>query len=289
MITRGRQIGTLTLLSTDPGRRYDDVDLALARKVSARGGLAADNARLYRMSQRLSRARDEILGVVSHDLRNPLSAISMCTRVLLEDPPENDSERRELLGAIDESAAWMNRLIQDLLDVTSIEAGRLSLERAPTDVIRVVEQATAMFTNAAHERGITFVVDIAEPPPLVHADAERLVQVLANLVGNALKFTDGGGRVTVRVESDAAAVHVAVIDSGVGIPAEHLPHLFDRYWQARRGAKQRGTGLGLAIARGIVEAHHGTISVMSAPGEGSTFVVHLPITAAASSSADATK
>ena len=114
------------------------------------------------------------------------------------------------------------------------------------------------------------------PPPSVNADDERLVQVLANLLANALKFTGAGGRVTVQVECDAVGVRIAVIDTGAGIPAEHLPHLFDRYWQARRGAKQRGTGLGLAIARGIVEAHHGTISVASTPGEGSTFVVQLP-------------
>ena len=282
IVTRGRLIGTLTLLSTDPGRRYDDADLALARKISVRGGLAADNARLYQMSQRLSRARDEILGVVSHDLRNPLSAITMCTRVLLEAPPETDAERRELLSAIDESAEWMNRLIQDLLDVTSIEAGRLSLERELTDVIRVVERVAGMFTSAARDRGVAFDTDVLAPPPPVYADGERLVQVLANLIGNALKFTNAGGRVTVRVESDDAAVRVAVIDTGAGIPAEHLPHLFDRYWQARRGAKQRGTGLGLAIARGIVEAHHGTISVTSTPGEGSAFVVHLPVAAPAS-------
>ncbi|MDF2771025.1 MAG: Sensory box histidine kinase [Geminicoccaceae bacterium] len=276
IVTRGRLIGTLTLLSTDPRRRYDDVDLALARKVAARGGLAADNARLYQMSQRLSRARDEILGIVSHDLRNPLSAITMCTRVLLEDPPGTETERRELLSAIDESAEWMNRLIQDLLDVTSIEGGRLSLEREPTDVVRVVEQAVGMFTNTARNRGVVLAIDIPEPPPPVYADDERLVQVLANLLANALKFTGAGGRVTVQVECDAVGVRIAVIDTGAGIPAEHLPHLFDRYWQARRGAKQRGTGLGLAIARGIVEAHHGTISVASTPGEGSTFVVQLP-------------
>lgn len=277
IVTRGRLIGTLTLLSTDTPRRYDDTDLALARKLAARGGFAADNARLYQMSQRLSRARDEILGVVSHDLRNPLSAITMCVRVLLQHPPEEVTARRELLSAIDESAEWMNRLIQDLLDVTSIEAGRLSLERDETDIIHVIEQVVSMFATAARDRGIVLGIDVPEPPPVVHADAERLVQVLANIVGNALKFTNDGGRVTIRVESDATMVRIAVIDTGAGIPAEHLPHIFDRYWHARRGAKRRGSGLGLAIAHGIVEAHHGTIGVTSTPGEGSTFVVSLPI------------
>lgn len=278
IVTRGRLIGTLTLLALESRRRYDDGDVALARKLTALGGLAVDNARLYQMSQRLSRARDEILGVVSHDLRNPLSAIMMCTNVLLESPPETEGERRELLGAIDDAAEWMNRLIRDLLDVSSIEAGRLSLERAPTDLIAVVEQAVAMFSTSARDRGVTLSIDIPDAPPAVDADAERLVQVLANIIGNALKFTDAGGRVTVGIETTAADVRIAVTDTGAGIPAEHLPHIFDRYWHARRGAKERGSGLGLAIAHGIVEAHHGRIDVTSAPGEGSTFVVILPIT-----------
>src|SRR5687768_16423173 len=279
IVTRGRVIGTLTLVALDPRRRYDDSDMALARKLTALGGLAVDNARLYQMSQRLSRARDEILGVVSHDLRNPLSAITMCTTVLLETPPDTEGERRELLSAIDDAAEWMNRLIRDLLDVTSIEAGRLSLERGPTDVIAVVEQAIGMFTTSARDRGLTLSIDIPEVPPPVYADAERLVQVLTNIIGNAIMFTDAGGRVTVAIETAAAAVRLAVTDTGAGIPAEHLPHIFDRYWQARRGAKQRGSGLGLAIAHGIMEAHDGTIDVSSAPGKGSTFVVTLPITA----------
>ncbi len=114
------------------------------------------------------------------------------------------------------------------------------------------------------------------------ADAERLLQVLANLVGNALKFSEAGGHITLRADSDATAVRIAVIDVGIGIPADDLPHIFDRYWHARRGAKQRGSGLGLAIARGIVEAHRGTIDVTSAPGEGSTFVVSLPVGAGSS-------
>jgi signal transduction histidine kinase len=276
------------LLSSDPRHRYGELDLALARKLAARGGLAADNARLYQMSQGLSRARDEILGIVSHDLRNPLSAITMCTRVLLRSPPEDDQSRRELLSAIDESAELMNRLIQDLLDVTSIEAGRLSLEREPIDILRVVEQAIAMFAAAAGDRGIVLTTDVPAPPDPVYADAERLVQVLANLVGNALKFTDAGGHVTVRVESGPAELRIAVVDTGSGIPAEQLPHIFDRYWHARRGAKQRGSGLGLAIARGIVEAHRGTIGVTSTPGEGSTFVVTLPVAIASPSSPSST-
>ena len=277
IVTRGRVIGTLTLLATEARRRYDDADVALARKLTALSGLALDNARLYHMSQRLSRARDEILGVVSHDLRNPLSAITMCTNVLLETPPDTDDERRELLRAIDDAADWMNRLIRDLLDVTSIEAGRLSLERGPTDVIAVVEQAVAMFSSQARDRGLILSIDIPEVPPTLYADAERLVQVLANIIGNALKFTEPGGRVTVAIETTPPHVRIAVTDTGAGIPAEHLPHIFDRYWHARRGAKQRGSGLGLAIAHGIVEAHNGAIQVTSVPGEGSSFVVILPI------------
>lgn len=277
IVARGHVNGTLTMVLTDEHRQYDATDVALARKLAARGGLSADNARLYQMSQRLSRARDEILGVVSHDLRNPLSAVTMCTRVLLESPPEDDASRRELLQTIDESADWMNRLIADLLDVTSIEAGRLSLERDLVEIAHVVQRLAAMFANVARQRGIGLTTSVAEGLPAVYADGERIVQALANIVGNALKFTGEGGEVAVRAEAGDSTVRISVEDTGAGIPPDHLPRIFERYWHTRRGAKQRGSGLGLAIAKGIVEAHGGSITVTSTVGEGTTFVVALPV------------
>jgi PAS domain S-box-containing protein len=277
LTARGRVMGSATFASLDPARRYDERDFAVARAIAVRAALAADNARLYRTSQRLTRLRDEILSVVSHDLRNPLSAIAMCTRVLAESPPSEEPARRELLTAIEDSTEWMNRLIQDLLDVGNIEAGRLSLERRPTRVGDVLEQAEAMFATMTAEKGIALELDAPLPLPPVDADAERVLQVLANLIGNALKFTPSGGTITVGARPSGDRVEIFVADSGAGMPAEHVPFIFDRWWHARRSGSNAGTGLGLAIAKGIVEAHGGEIGVASVEGQGSTFTFTLPV------------
>jgi PAS domain S-box-containing protein len=277
LAAHGHIVGSATFVSESSRRRFDEGHLAVARAIAVRAGLAAENARLYQTAQHLTKLRDDILSVVSHDLRNPLSAISMCTRVLLESPPAEESARRELLTAIDDSADWMNRLIQDLLDVGMIEAGRLSLERRPTEMGDVFEQVEAMFAAMAAERGVAIESELPPSLPPVDADGERLLQVLANLVGNALKFTEEGGTVTIGARAEPGVLSVFVRDTGSGIPAEHLPYIFDRWWHARRSAKKAGTGLGLAITKGIVEAHGGRIVAQSTIGEGSTFTFTLPL------------
>lgn len=276
LAAHGHDVGSVTFASESPRRRFDDRHFAVARAIAIRAGLAAENARLYRAAQHLTELRDEILSVVSHDLRNPLSAISMCTRVLLENPPADESARRELLTAIDDSTDWMNRLIQDLLDVGMIEAGRLSLERRPMALADVFEQVEVMFAGTSAALGVALAFELPAALPDADADAARVLQVLANLVGNALKFTEPNGRVTIGAREEGDALAVFVRDTGSGIPTADLPFIFDRWWHARRGARKAGTGLGLAIAKGIVEAHGGHIEARSAPGDGSTFTFTLP-------------
>ncbi|MGZ8468344.1 MAG: ATP-binding protein [Gemmatirosa sp.] len=229
---------------------------------------AVERHLLVDAARRATAARDVVLGVVAHDLRNPLATIKMCAAALGTAP--HAAQAAELSGVVRHAAEWMERIIRDLLDVTAIEAGRLAVDRAPLDPADVVERTHEQFAPIAAERGITLVADVASALPTILADGERLQQALGNLLGNALKFTPAGGTVTLRGARANGGVRLAVHDTGPGIPPDHLPHLFDRFWQARE-TRRAGAGLGLAIAQGIVQAHGGRIEVASVPGAGAEF------------------
>ncbi len=284
---RGRVFGTLTLIVTDPSRTFGETECDAAEELAAHVAAAVDNALLYRESRRASQARDELLGVVSHDLRNPLSAISMCARVLADHPPSEAGARSEVANAILDSVAAMQRLIQDLLDAATIESGHLRLTPDLADAAAVVKRAASMVIEAADDRGVGLVVAAASGLPPVRIDALRIEQVVANLLGNAVKFTERGGEVRVDVRQTTDGVRIAVTDTGIGIPPDALPHIFDRFWHARRSSRTAGTGLGLAIAKGIVDAHGGALEVSSEMGKGSTFSFVLPIGESPIVSADA--
>ena len=278
--TRGRVLGTLTLLVTDRSRDYGPDQRGVGESLARLAAPAIENASLYRMAQRATVARDEILGVVSHDLRNPLSAVTMCARVLLNDAAA-DPARSDLAATILESTTLMNRLIEDLLDVAMIDSGRLAIQARPEPLAPLVQQVTEMLEPTARDRGVRLTTECPPDFALLFVDGARFVQLLANLVGNAVKFTERGGRITITAELRDRHALVAVRDTGVGIPPEHLPRVFDRYWHARRQSRIAGTGLGLAIARGIVEAHGGRIWVESQVGAGSTFRFTVPVADAA--------
>lgn len=271
---RDRVLGVLTLARREGAQVFDASDLALATAFASRAALALDNAQLYGSAQRATKARDETLGVVSHDLRNPLSAIAMCASAL-KSGSADPSTTVSLAGTIAESAEWMQRLIRDLLDIASLESGRLMVERRAERVHELFERVGELFAPVALERGITLTLE-STPDLEVHGDFERLLQVLANLVGNALKFTDAGGRVTVSATSRAHDVLFEVADTGSGIPSEHFAHLFELYWHTQHEGRSRGSGYGLAIARGLVAAHGGQIWVDSVVGAGSRFSFTVP-------------
>ena len=275
LVARDHVLGALTLFRVSAAP-FAPAQVTLAQALGTRAAYALDNARLYTTAQRATRAREDVLSVVSHDLGNPLAAIRLCAAALLEAPPSEVLEQRHLVQAISNSADWMSRLIQDLLDVSTIEVGKLSVERRTEQVAPIIRQAVAMVGPQANQRGVLLSSLVADGVPAVHGDAARLIQVVTNLLGNSLKYTERGGSVSVSVIAQGDEVLITVRDTGSGIPAEQLPRIFERYYTRKRGANKSGSGLGLSIARGIVEAHGGRIWVESVVGEGTSFFVALP-------------
>jgi signal transduction histidine kinase len=229
---------------------------------------------MYGEAQRVIDAREEILRIVAHDLRNPLNTISMATSLLLDD--STDPTRTSQLRIIRRAGERANRLIQDLLSVTTIEAGRLSVAPRKVSVGDLIHESVEMLQPIAREKSIMLSVQADADLPLVRADPSRILQVFSNLVGNAIKFTPVGGSITLSAVRADGAVKCSVTDNGPGIPEAQIPRLFGKFWQAKRG-DTGGVGLGLAIARGIVEAHGGSIAVESEVGKGSVFSFQLPV------------
>jgi signal transduction histidine kinase len=271
-----RTTGVVSLLMSESGRHYGPDDLTLAEELARRASLAVENARLFHAAEQATRARDEMLGVVAHDLRNPLSTIRMAAELLVEVGGAERPLERKQLDIMRRAADRMNRLIGDLLDVKRIESGRLGVEPRPEVVATLVADAVDTLRPLAASSSLRLDAAVPDGLPRVMVDPPRVQQVLSNLVGNAIKFTPAGGSIAVRAELAPDGVCLAVVDTGAGIPTEQLPHIFGRFWQGKR-SDRRGVGLGLAIAKAIVEAHQGRIWVESQVGTGTTFYFTLPV------------
>ena len=241
----------------------------LVRRVVTDEVARATLTKMYQAAEQTIDAREQVLKIVSHDLRNPLSTISMSAALLLEIeiPPE---KLKEHLRRMKRAGERMNRLIQDLLDVAKLEAGRVGIDARSVEVGPLIQEAHEMLTPLSEEKGISMYASVAEGLPAIIADSGRVLQVLSNLTGNAIKFTPAGGRIVLRAEPVPGGVRFSVTDTGQGIPPEQLTKIFGEFWQANP-ADRRGIGLGLAISKGIVEAHGGRIWVESRVGEGTTF------------------
>ena len=243
-----------------------------------RSALENDLARQVLREQQAVHARDELVAVVSHDLRNPMTVISMlCGMMQKAFSSDGTHTSRRISSAIDtmqQAAARMNVLLEDLLDTSKIEAGRYTVKPVPLDVSQILEEAYALLAPLAQEKGVDLSFN-AEPGLQINADPERLFQVLSNLIGNAIKFTPRQGKIGISAMSNGEEIVFAVRDSGEGIAPDQLPHVFDRYWTLTEN-NPTGSGLGLYITQGIVKAHGGRIEAESELGRGSEFRFTVP-------------
>jgi PAS domain S-box-containing protein len=276
MIASGKIVGALSLLSSQESHQYTMEELKLAEELGRRAALAVENARLYDEAQLATRARDDMLAIVAHDLRNPLNTIFMSAQFLSEIVPESDrpTEAKQI-SIVRRAAERMNQLIQDLLEVKRIESGRLTIEKRDTDAASVVQEALEILKPIAAASSLSLESDVGPGTPRIYVDPPRIQQVLSNLVGNAIKFTPAGGQIVLRTRPGENEAHFIVADTGPGIAPDQLPHIFGRFYQGKR-TDRRGIGLGLAIAKGIVEAHGGRIWVESQLGAGSSFYFTVP-------------
>jgi signal transduction histidine kinase len=239
--------------------------------------LATENARLFREAQAANRLKDEFLATLSHELRTPLNVV--LGRLHMLRMTSDPMVVKQLLDALDRNSTMLARLVDDLLDVSRMTVGQVKLDRQPVDLLAAVDAALQAVQPAAEAKQLTITIDSPPDLPRLVGDLTRLQQIVWNLLTNAVKFTPQGGAITIRLRAADQMLSIAVIDSGEGIAAEALPHLFDMFWQAEPTTSRRfgGLGLGLSIVRRLVQLHGGDVSVQSAGlGHGSTFVVRLP-------------
>ncbi len=275
LVARNRTLGVIALVMAESSRHYQTADVELAMELGRRAGVALDNTRHYRESQDAVRLREQILAIVSHDLRSPLTAIELGTTMALESPAIEPTTRKQL-EIVQRSTLRMERIIGDLLDLAHIQSGKLKLDRTNQDAAQLLTDVLEMYGPIARDKAIKLIQHVELRGALVHCDRGRIEQVLGNIMGNAIKFCRPGDTITVRATREDAHVRYIVEDTGPGIPEHDLPHVFEAYWSARDRSKH-GLGLGLYISKSIIDAHGGEMWVQSKAGDGATLVVTLPV------------
>ncbi|HEX9440151.1 MAG TPA: ATP-binding protein, partial [Roseiflexaceae bacterium] len=280
LLAHGRTLGAITFVVAESGRRYDADDLALAEELARRVAVAIENARLYREAQDAVRVREVFLSVASHELKTPLTTLlgnaQLFQRRASREKSLNERDSRSL-SLIVEQASRLNRMIEALLDLSRIETGQLSIERAPVDLGTLARRMLDEAQPALDEHTITY--HPPGEPLIIVGDELRLEQVIQNLIQNAIKYSPSGGRIDVEVARRGDRACVAVTDQGIGIPPAALPRLFSRFYRASNVNPQQftGMGVGLYVVKEIVNLHGGEVEVTSQEGEGSTFTICLPL------------
>jgi PAS domain S-box-containing protein len=283
LVARGRMLGAVSLISTAPDRVYDDSDLAIAEELARRCGQAVDNARLHQEAQTAVKARDRFVSIASHELRTPIARVKGYAEMLLaaqSDGDLTDEMLRRSLSRIDNASDRLAGLVRDLLDVSKITAGNLPLRVRPVDTTDLVREVVSRYQEQLASSGSGhLLLDIVGKPINVHADPERLEQVLTNLLDNAVKYSPEGPELRVRLQPKARGVLLEVSDRGIGLPPAAAERIFDAFSRASNAEERQitGMGLGLYICRNIVEQHHGRIWARSeGEGSGTTMCVWLP-------------
>jgi len=284
LLARRRTLGAITFVAAESGRHYGEPDLRFAEDVAARAALAIENARAYDEARRANQLKDDFLATLSHELRTPLNAILGYARMLRSGVLTGSKHTRGL-EIVERSATSLTQIVEDVLDVSRIVSGKIRLNVQPVELPIIVNDAVATVLPAADARRITIQTVIDPDVGRVSGDADRLQQIVWNLLTNAVKFTPPDGRVDVSVGTSGAHAEIMVRDTGIGFAKEFAPHLFERFRQAHSGFDREhgGLGLGLAIVHQLVEMHGGTIEASSEGKDlGATFRVRLPLMAAAS-------
>ena len=279
LLAHGRTLGTITFITAESKRKYGQDDLALAESLAHRAAYAIENARLYRSAQEANRLKDEFLATVSHELRTPLTAI-MGWSYLLRTGQIDEGSAAAALETIERNARSQAQIIDDLLDVSRIITGKLRLDVREIDPASFIESAIEAVRPAAEAKEVRLQKVMDTGVISIAGDPARLQQVVWNLLSNAIKFTPKGGRVQIRLERVNSHIEIVVTDTGSGIKADFLPHVFERFRQADQATTRQhgGLGLGLAIVRHLIELHGGTVQAESAgEGLGATFTVRLPL------------
>jgi PAS domain S-box-containing protein len=280
---RGRTLGAISFIAAESGRRYTERELRVAEEMARRAALAVDNARLFERAHEANRAKDEFLATLSHELRTPLTPIVGWVHLLGGGQINEPTDFKHGLAIIDKNSQTLSRLINDLLDMSAILNGKMRIDRAPVLISQVVREAVETVRAQADTRKVVIELtgcDEDNLQSMISGDRTRLVQVVWNLLTNAIKFSQDGGTVRVSCERDAASLVVSVEDEGIGIAPEFLPQVFDRFQQADMSTTKLygGLGIGLALVHSFVEAHGGTVRAESdGLGRGSRFTVRLPV------------
>jgi len=276
LLRDGNIIAAIVLLSCSPSRIYGSTDLYIAEELARRAAASIENARLYFLARRAIKSREEVLAVVSHDLKNPVMVIGLVAKMLRQSGELETAQVAEFSNRIERAADKMLQLISEISDTSKMENGTFSVVPQAETLKHLILPAIDGMKPLAEAKQQTIECHIESNLPEVAADGPRVAQVLSNLVSNAIKFSHQGGKIVVSAREQDSSIVVCVSDDGPGIPRENLSKVFDRYWQSEE-TKRAGVGLGLAIAKGIVEAHGGKIWVDSELGKGSSFFFSLPL------------